>query len=48
MIGAIDSENLSSIKLHKEFGFAECARINDAAIKHGKYLTLILMEKVLH
>ncbi len=48
MIGAIDSENLSSIKLHEEFGFAECARINDAAIKHGKYLTLILMEKVLH
>lgn len=47
MIGAIDSENVGSIKLHEEFGFTECARIKDAALKHGKYLTLILMEKIL-
>jgi L-amino acid N-acyltransferase YncA len=48
MIGAIDSDNVGSIKLHEEFGFAECARIKDAALKHGKYLTLVLMEKVLN
>ena len=47
MIGAIDSENVGSIKLHEEYGFTECARIKDAALKHGKYLTLILMEKIL-
>lgn len=47
MIGAIDSENVGSIKLHKEFGFTECARIKDAALKHGKFLTLVLMEKIL-
>lgn len=47
MIGAIDSENHGSIKLHEEFGFSECARIKDAALKHGNYLTLVLMEKVL-
>lgn len=47
MIGAIDSENVGSIKLHEEFGFSECARIKDAALKHGKYLTLVLMEKIL-
>ena len=45
MIGAIDSENVGSIKLHEEFGFTECARIKDAAMKHGNYLTLVLMEK---
>lgn len=48
MIGAIDSENLGSIKLHEEFGFTECARIKDAAQKQGKYLTLVLMEKILN
>ena len=47
MIGAIDSENIGSIKLHEEYGFIECARIKDAALKHGKYLTLVLMEKIL-
>ena len=47
MIGAIDSENIGSIKLHEEFGFTECARITDAALKHGNYLTLVLVEKIL-
>jgi phosphinothricin acetyltransferase len=48
MIGAIDSENVGSIKLHEDFGFTECARIKDAAFKNGKYLTLVLMEKNLN
>jgi phosphinothricin acetyltransferase len=47
MIGAIDSGNLGSIKLHEEFGFNECARITDAARKNGEFLTLVLMEKIL-
>jgi phosphinothricin acetyltransferase len=47
MIGAIDSANQGSITLHEEYGFTECARINGAAIKHGEFLTLVLMEKVL-
>lgn len=47
MIGAIDSENHGSIRLHEDFGFSECARITDAALKHGNFLTLVLMEKVL-
>lgn len=48
MIGAIDSENTGSIKLHHEFGFRECARITDAAKKHGEFLTLVLMEKIIN
>jgi phosphinothricin acetyltransferase len=47
MIGAIDSGNLGSIKLHEEFGFKECARITDATKKHGEFLTLVLMERIL-
>ncbi|MEY4023452.1 MAG: hypothetical protein RLZ23_413 [Actinomycetota bacterium] len=47
MIGAIDSENLASIALHEKFGFTECARIKEVAKKHGKFLDLILMQKLL-
>jgi phosphinothricin acetyltransferase len=47
MLGAIDSGNEGSIKLHEKFGFAECARIKEVAIKHGKYLDLVFVEKIL-
>jgi phosphinothricin acetyltransferase len=47
MIGAIDSGNLPSIKLHEVYGFKECARITEVAMKHGEFLDLVLMEKKL-
>lgn len=47
MVGGIDSENEPSIKLHKEFGFHESARMEEIARKGGKLLTLVLMQKVL-
>jgi len=47
MVGGIDSENEASIKLHKEFGFHESARMEEVARKGGKLLTLVLMQKVL-
>ena len=47
MVGGIDSENEASIKLHKEFGFHESARMEEIAIKGEKLLTLVLMQKVL-
>lgn len=47
MIGAIDSGNEASIKFHHDFGFTECARIREVAIKNGVFLDLVLMEKVL-
>lgn len=47
MVGGIDSENEASIKLHKEFGFHESARMAEVAVKGGKLLTLVLMQKVL-
>ncbi|MFM6940781.1 MAG: N-acetyltransferase family protein [Candidatus Planktophila sp.] len=47
MIGAIDSGNESSIKLHEKFGFTECARIKEVAIKHSQYLDLVFVEKFL-
>jgi len=47
MVGAIDSGNEASIKLHEEFGFRESARMEEVALKGGKLLTLVLMQKVL-
>jgi phosphinothricin acetyltransferase len=47
MLGAIDSGNEGSIKLHQKFGFTECARIKEVAIKHGEYLDLVFVEKIL-
>ena len=47
MLGAIDSGNEGSINLHEKFGFIECARIKEVAIKHGKYLDLVFVEKIL-
>lgn len=47
MIGAIDSSNANSIRLHEKFGFLEVARIPEVANKHGQWLTLLLMQKVL-
>ncbi len=47
MVGAIDSGNEASIKLHEEFGFRESARMEEVALKGGKLLTLVLVQKVL-
>ena len=47
ILGAIDSGNEGSIKLHQKFGFTECARIKEVAIKHGEYLDLVFVEKIL-
>ena len=47
MLGAIDSGNEGSIKLHEKFGFIECARIKEVAIKRGQYLDLVFLQKIL-
>ena len=47
MIGAIDSENQESIDFHKRFGFVETARMPEVALKHGKWLTLVFIQKQL-
>jgi phosphinothricin acetyltransferase len=45
MVAAIDSNNLGSISLHANFGFAESARMTEVAQKNGRLLTLVLMQK---
>ena len=47
MIGAIDSANQSSIDFHKKFGFAETARMPEVALKNGKWLDLVFMQRTI-
>ncbi len=47
MIGAIEAGNTASISLHEKLGFLEAGRLPRAGHKFGKWLTLILMHKIL-
>ena len=47
IIGAIDSSNKISIKLHQNHGFEECGLIKEAGYKFGKWLDVAFMQKIL-
>lgn len=47
LIGGINAENTLSIAFHRKFGFKEVARIPEVAFKNGKWLDLLLMQKIL-
>jgi phosphinothricin acetyltransferase len=47
MVGAIDSENISSIDFHKRFGFVETARMPEVALKNGQWLNLVFMQLII-
>lgn len=47
MIGGIDSKNEGSFQFHQKLGFKEVGRIPEVAHKKGKWLELVLMQKIL-
>lgn len=47
LVGAIDSENAVSLRLHADCGFVETARMPDVAWKFGRWLELVMMQLVL-
>jgi phosphinothricin acetyltransferase len=47
MIGGIDSANTGSIVFHERLGFREVARLPETGFKFGKWLDLVLMERLL-
>ena len=47
MIGVIDAQNAVSIALHQRLGFAPCGTIREAGFKFGRWLDLVLYQKVL-
>ena len=47
MIGAVDSDNLASIRFHERLGFTEVARLPEVGFKFDRWLTLVLLQRVL-
>jgi phosphinothricin acetyltransferase len=47
MIGAIDGHNTGSIRFHERHGFAIVARLPETGFKFGRWLELVLMQRIL-
>ena len=45
MVGAIDGENVGSIRFHERCGFVEVGRMPGIGFKLGRRLTLVLMQR---
>ena len=48
MIGGIEASNRASIALHARRGFSETARMPEVGRKFDRWLTLVLMQKILN
>ncbi len=47
LIGGIDAENHTSIRLHQQEGFTQAAHLHEVAYKFDRWLDLVLLEKIL-
>ena len=47
MVAAIDGDNTGSIEFHRRLGFAEVARMPETGTKFGRWLDLVLMQRIL-
>jgi L-amino acid N-acyltransferase YncA len=47
VIAGIDAEQVSSVALHRKFGFVECAHLKEVGHKFGRWLDVIYMQKIL-
>lgn len=47
MIGAVDGENAGSIRFHEQHGFAVMGRLPEVGFQFGRWLDLVLMQRML-
>jgi L-amino acid N-acyltransferase len=47
MVAGISGENLAGQSFHARIGYVECGRVLQAGHKFGRYLDLVLMQKIL-
>jgi len=47
MVAAIDGDNTGSIEFHRRLGFVEVARMPETGTKFGRWLDLVLMQRIL-
>jgi len=48
MIAAVDGENEASVRFHERLGFNEVARMPQVGTKFGRWLDLVLLQRVLN
>ena len=47
LIGVIDADNTASIRLHERHHFSACAHIREAGFKFGRWLDVVMYQRVL-
>ena len=47
IIAGIDAEQVSSVALHRKFGFVECAQLKEVGRKFDRWLDVVYMQKIL-
>jgi L-amino acid N-acyltransferase len=47
LVAAIDGENEASLRFHERLGFVEVARMPETGRKFGRWLDLVLMQRIL-
>ena len=47
MVAGIDADNGDSIRFHERLGFVEVARMPETGHKFGRWLDLVLMQRIL-
>lgn len=47
MVGAVDADNVESIRFHERLGFVEVARMPEVGRKFDRWLDLVLLQRVL-
>jgi phosphinothricin acetyltransferase len=47
MVGAVDGANDASLRFHERLGFTEVARMPEVGTKFGRWLDLVLVQRVL-
>jgi L-amino acid N-acyltransferase YncA len=47
LVAGIDAGNAGSIRFHARHGFAEVGRMPQVGIKHGRWLDLVLMQRLI-
>ena len=47
MIGGVDAANAASIAMHRKLGFTEAGCLREVARKFGRWLDLVLMQRML-
>ena len=47
MVAAVDAANVESVVFHERLGFEEVARMHEVGRKFGRWLDLVLMQRIL-